>query len=158
LDKGAHRAGSLSLAQQNAMRAASENLAELPGIETDIRDVGAVNRRLDNDGRGAMARAGWAALDESLHVFAEPGHVEGAVLHANIDVVGPGAGVLAALRPGQHLAGMGADVIDRLVLRQEFDGAVDAARHDRLLLFLYDPAQRFSPFGGEHERGARVCP
>ena len=52
------------------------------------------------------------------HVFGEPGHVERAVLHADIDVVGPGAGILAALRVGQHMAGMGADVIDRLVLRQ----------------------------------------
>src|SRR5258708_640410 len=117
------------------MRAAPEDLAELPGIVADMAFVDAVDRRLDDDRRGAVPGAGRAALDEALEVFGEPGHVEGAVLHPDIDVIGPGAGILAALRAAQHMAGMGAEVIDRLVLRQQLDGAVDAAAHTRLLLF-----------------------
>jgi hypothetical protein len=136
LDKGAHRAGILGLTQENAVHAAAEDLAELPGIEADIGGVGAVDRRFDDNCRGAVTRAGRAALDEALHVLAKPRHVEGAVLHADIDVVGPGAGIRAALRAGQHMAGMGADVIDCLVLRQQLDRAVDAARHDSRLLYL----------------------
>src|SRR5437764_9991289 len=134
-DKGAHGADRLGLAQQNALHAAAEDLAELPGIKPDIRLVDAVDRRLDNDGGRAVAGAGRAALDQALHVFGEPGHVEGAVLHADIDIIGPGAGVLAALRSGQHMPAMAADIIDRLVLRQELDGSVDPAGHDPLLLF-----------------------
>ena len=53
-----------------------------------------------------------------------------AVLHADIDVVGPGAGIVAALRVGQHVAAMRAVVVDRLILRQQFDGAVDAVGHN----------------------------
>src|SRR5580704_5371409 len=92
LDKGAHRTGGLRLAQQHAVRATAEDLAELPSVETDVGGVGAVDRRLDDDSRGAMARAGRAALDQALQIFGEPRHVEGAVLHPDIDVVGPGAG------------------------------------------------------------------
>ena len=64
------------------------------------------------------------------------GHVEGAVLHADIDVVGPGLGVLAALLVGQHVAGMRAVVVDRLVGFQQLDGAVDALGHGRFLRLL----------------------
>src|SRR5204863_381907 len=102
------------------------------------------------------AGAGRAGLDHAPQICFEPGHVKGALLHADIDVIGPGAGILAALRAGQHMPAMGADVIDRLVLRQELDRAVDAARHDRLLLLIYDRTVHRE--GGEHERGARICP
>src|SRR5580700_9671487 len=143
-DKGAHRADRLGLAQEHAMYAAAEDLPELPGIEAEIRLVDAVDRRLDNDRRGAVAGAGWSAFDQAPHVFAKPGHVEGAMLHADVDVVGPGAGIFAALRSRQHMAGMGADVIDRLVLRQEFDRSVDPARHDPGLL-LFSPRNASIP-------------
>src|SRR5437762_4413719 len=92
LDKGAHCAGRLGLAQQDAMHAAPEDLAELPGVVADIGDVGAVDRRLDNDCRRAVAGAGRASLDQALQIFLKPSHIEGAVLHADIDVIGPGAG------------------------------------------------------------------
>src|SRR5689334_18950517 len=36
LDKGAHRARCLGLAEQHAMRAAPEDLAELPGVVADV--------------------------------------------------------------------------------------------------------------------------
>ena len=114
-DKGAHGIRQLGLAQQNAVHAAAEDLAELPGVEADIGGVGAVDRRLDDDGRRAVARARRSALDEAAHVLGQARHVEGAVLHADIDVVGPGMRVLAALRVGQHVAAMAADVVDRLV-------------------------------------------
>ena len=128
-DEGAHRVGGFRLAEQDAVHAAAEDLAELPGIEAHIRLVGAVHRRFDDHRGRAVAGAGRAAIDEAAHVFGEPGHVEGAVLHADIDVVGPGAGILDALRMGQHVAGMRAGVVDRLVRREQLDGAVDARCH-----------------------------
>ena len=118
------------------MHAAPEDLAELPGVEADIRLIGAVHRRLDDDRRRAVSRAGRPAIDQAAHVLGQPGHVEGAVLHADIDVVGPGAGILATLRVGQHVAGVRAVVVDRLVLRQQFDGPVDASRHGGSPLLL----------------------
>jgi hypothetical protein len=136
LDKGAHCADRLRLAEQDPVHAPPEDLAEVPGIEADIGFVDAVDRRLDHHRGGAVARAGRPGLDQPLHVFGEPGHVEGAVLHADVDVVGPGARVLPALRAGQHMPRMAADIIDRLVLCQELDGSVDPARHDPLLLCI----------------------
>src|SRR5712691_7659965 len=148
------------------MRAASEDLSELPGVVADIGFVGAVDRGLDDDCRGAVARAGRAALDKALQIFGEPGHVEGAVLHTDIDVVGPGAGILAALGAAQHMAGMGAEVIDRLVLRQELDRAVDTACHCRpFLRAMSDHTESwtgstFSPSppsgGGEGKNGGAI--
>ncbi len=111
------------------MHAAPEDLAELPGVVADVGFVGAVDWRLDDDRRGAVAGTGRAALDEAGHVFGQARHIEGAVLHADIDVVGPGGGVLPPLRARQQMPAMGARVIDRLALRQQFDGAVDAAGH-----------------------------
>src|SRR5260370_28939464 len=123
------------------MRAASEDLAELPGVVAHIAFVGAVDRSFDDDRRGAVAGAGRAGLDEALQIFGKPGHVEGAVLHPDIDVIGPGAGVLAALGATQDMAGMGAEVIDRLVLRQELDRPVDAACHEGSLLSCSRPSR-----------------
>ena len=48
-DKGAHRSSRLGLAQQHAVRAAAEDLAQLPRVEADISRVGAVDRCLDDD-------------------------------------------------------------------------------------------------------------
>ena len=42
------------------------------------------------------------------------------------------AACFATLGAAQNMAGMGAEVIDRLVLGQQLDRAVDAARHGRL--------------------------
>ncbi len=132
-DEGAHGVGRFGLAHQNPVDAAAENLAELPGIEADIGGVGAVDRRLDDDSRGAMPGAGRAALSQPLHIFGEPGHVERAVLHPDIDVIGPGAGVLAALRAGQHVPAVTADVVDRLTLGQQLDCPIDPLGHCHLL-------------------------
>ena len=80
------------------------------------------------------------AQDQAIYYLgAHTGHVEGAVLHPDIDVIGPGAGILAALGAAQHMPGMGAEVIDRLVLCQELDRAVDAACHGGL------PSQKQCP-------------
>src|SRR5205823_15131490 len=128
-DKGADRRCRFRLTQQHAMHAAAEDLAELPGIEADICGVGAVDRRLDDDRRRAVTRARRATLDEAAHIFSEARHVERPVLHSDIDVIGPDMRVFAPLRIGQHVAAMAAGVIDRLVLLQKFDGAVDAVGH-----------------------------
>ena len=100
------------------MHAAPEDLAELPGVEADIGGIGAVDRRLDDDGRRAVTRARRAALDEPAHVFGEARHVERPVLHSDIDVIGPDVRVFAPLRVGQRVAAMAAGVIYRLVLLQ----------------------------------------
>jgi len=55
-------------------------------------------------------------------------------LHADIHVIGPGAGVDAALRMGQHMAAVRAVIIDRLVLLQQFDAAIDPFGHQRFPL------------------------
>jgi hypothetical protein len=130
------RIGRLGLAEQDAVHAARQDLAELPGIVGDVGSVDAVDRCLDDDGGRPMAGVGRPAIDQAAHVFAERRHVEGAVLHADIDVVGPGLGVLSALLVGQHVAGMRAVVVDRLTGFQELDGAVDAFRHGRSSVFL----------------------
>ncbi len=112
------------------MDAPPENLAELPGVEADIGGVGAVDRRFDDDRRGAVPGAGRTAFDEPRHVFGKPGHVESAMLHADIDIIGPGQGILSPLRARQHMAAMAADVINRLILRQQLDCPVDALGHN----------------------------
>ena len=109
-DKGAHRVRRLGLAHQDPVHTAAEDLAELPGVEADIGGVGAVDRRLDDDRRGTVARAGRAAIDETAHVLGEARHVEGAVLHPDIDVVGPTLCVLAPLGIGQHMPAMAARI------------------------------------------------
>ena len=106
--------------------------------------VGAVDRRLDDHRRRAVARARRPAVDQPAHVLGEAGHVERAVLHADIDVVGPGARVLAALRVGQHMAGVLARVVDRLVLLQQLDRAIDAFRHEFPTIDLCRPSDASS--------------
>src|SRR5690348_17236303 len=128
-DKGADRRCRFRLAEQHAVHAAAEDLAELPCIEADIGSIGAVDRRLDDHRRRAMTRARRAALDEPAHIFGEPRHVERPVLHPDIYVIGPDMRVLAPLRIGQHVAAMTAGVIDRLILLQKLDGSVNAVRH-----------------------------
>src|SRR6516165_3886096 len=114
--KGANRFGRLGLAEQYPVHAAAKDLAELPGIEADIGGVGAINWRLDNDRRSPMPGARWPALHEPAHVRGKAGHVEGPVLHSDIDVVGPDMRVLASLLIGQHVAAVAAGIIDSLIL------------------------------------------
>ena len=114
------------------MHAAAEDLAELPGIVAHMRGVDAVDRRLDDDRRRAMARPRRPGIAHAAQVFGKARHVERAVLHADIHVVGPGAGIDAALRMGQHMAAVRAVVVDRLVLLQKFDAAIDPLTHKGL--------------------------
>ena len=134
-DKGAHRVRPLGLAQQHPVHAAAEDLAELPGVEADVGGVGAVDRGLDDNRRGRVPGAGRPGLGQPGHVEGKPGHVERPVLHPDIDIVGPGAGVLAALGAGQHMPAMAAGVIDRLACGQQLDRPVDPFPHRRLLGF-----------------------
>jgi hypothetical protein len=106
------------LAQQDSVHAAAKDLAELPGVEANVGRVGAVNGGLDDDDRRAVARAGRAALDQAAHLLGEPCHVERAVLHPDIDVVGLDPRILSAPIEEQGVAGVTTDVMDGLVLRQ----------------------------------------
>jgi hypothetical protein len=54
-DKGTDRVRRFGLAQQDPVHAAAEDLAELPGVEADIGGIGAVDRCLDDDGRGSVS-------------------------------------------------------------------------------------------------------
>ena len=54
-DKGADGIRRFGLTQQDPVHAAAEDLAELPGVEAHIGSVGAVDRRLDDDGRSTVA-------------------------------------------------------------------------------------------------------
>ena len=107
------------------MHAAAEDLAELPGVEADVVGVDAVHRCLHDHRGRAVVGTGRAAISQAAHVLGEAGHVEAAMLHADVDVVRPGAGIVLALRIGQHMAAVRADIVDRLVLRPQFDRAVD---------------------------------
>src|SRR6266850_439475 len=77
-----HGVGRFRLAQQNAVHAACQDLAELPGVEGDGGAIDAVDRRLDDDGGGAMTGVGRPAIDQAAHVFGQRRHVEGAVLRS----------------------------------------------------------------------------
>ncbi len=112
------------------MHAAAEDLAELPGVIADMRGVDAVHGRLDDHGRRAMARPRRPGLHHAAHVRRKARHVESAVLHADIHVIGPGRGIDAALRIGQHMAAVRAVVIDGLVLLQKLDAAIDPRSHE----------------------------
>ena len=85
-------------------------------------------------------------------VLGEAGHVEGAMLHADIHVIGPGGGVFPALGVGQHVAAVRSVVVDCLVLFQQLDGAVDPACHAVSLRFS---CQQSALGGGMAEE--RVC-
>jgi hypothetical protein len=70
-----------------------------------------------------------AALCQAAHIFRKARHVERPVLHSDVDVIGPDMRVLAPLRIGHHMAAVTANVIDRLILLEEFDRSVDALGH-----------------------------
>src|SRR4029077_9899827 len=76
-----------------------------------------------------VPRAGGPPSAEPDHRSGEPRHVERPMLHPDIDVIGPDMRVFAPLRIGQHMAAMATAVINRLVLLQKFDGAIDAVGH-----------------------------
>ena len=98
--EGPHRIGVFGLAQQDAVHAPGQKLAELPGIVADMRRVDAVDRRLDDNCRRGMPRARLPCVHHAAHIFAKTGHIEGAVLHADIHVIGPGRGIGARLAHG----------------------------------------------------------
>src|ERR1051325_5027159 len=75
-DELLHGVGRFRLAEQDAMHAASQDLAELPGIVGHVRPVDAVDRRLDDHRGRAMARVGRPAIDHAAHVVGQALHVE----------------------------------------------------------------------------------
>src|SRR3989441_4606441 len=112
------------------MHPAAADLAELPGVVAHISGADSIHRGLDDHTRRAMPRPCRPGIDHAAHVFGKAGHVEAAVLHADIHVVGPGPGIDAALRVGQHMAAVRTVVIDRLIVLQQFDGAIDPLSHE----------------------------
>src|SRR5262245_28937426 len=96
------------------MHTAGEDLPALPGIIAHDHLVRAVHREFYNHRWGAMAAAGEPCVDQTSHVLVQPGHVESAVLHPDVDIVSPGLGVLHTLGVRQDMAGMATDVINRL--------------------------------------------
>ncbi len=127
--EGPRSLSAFRLAQQDAVHPAAEDLAELPGVIAHLRGIDAVDRRLDDHRRRAVSRAGRPGIDHAVHVLREARHVEAAVLHADIDVVGPACGIDAALRLGQHVTAVRTVIIDGLILLQKFDAAIDATAH-----------------------------
>src|SRR6202034_3272623 len=119
----------LRLAQQDAMHPAAEDLAELPGVVAHISGIDPVHRRLDDHRRRAVAGPCRPGIDHAAHVLSKAGHVESAVLHADIHVVGPGSSIDAALRMAQHMTAMRTVIIDRLILLQQFDATIDPLTH-----------------------------
>ncbi len=124
LYKGAHRIGGFGLAEQNAMHPTRQDLAKLPGVKAHNIAADAFHRRFHNHRGHAMARARRPAIHQAAHIVIQPGHIKRAMLHAHVYIVGPGGGVGLALFIGEHMAGVPADVVDGLILRQQFDGAV----------------------------------
>src|SRR5712691_12541533 len=112
------------------MHPAAEDLAELPGVVTDMRGVDSIHRCLDDHRRRVVPRPCRPGIDHAAHVPGKAGHVEAAVLHADIHVVGPGSSIDATLRMGQHVAAMRTVIIDRLILLQQFDAATDPLTHE----------------------------
>src|SRR5712691_8818118 len=114
LHKRPHRVSGFRLTEQDAMHATGEDLPELPGIVAHDQLVRAVYGDFDNHCRRAVTAAGGAAVHQAMHIRVQPGHVEGAVFHADVDVIGPGVGVLLALLVSQDVPGMATDIINRL--------------------------------------------
>src|SRR6516164_9839706 len=109
------------------------NLAKLLGIVTDMRSVDSIHRCLDDHRWRVVPRACWSSIDHAAHVLGKAGHVEAAVLHSDIHVVGPGSSIDATLRTGQLVAAMRTVIIDRLILLQQLDAATDPLTHEGLL-------------------------
>ena len=125
-DKRPHRFRRLGLAEQDTVYAPRQDLAELPGVKAYDLSGRPFDRRLDDDGRCAVTAACGPAVDQTAHVLVQPGHVEGAVFHAHVDVVGPGSCIFHALFMGEDVARVPTDIVDRLVLGKQFDGSVDS--------------------------------
>lgn len=69
---------------------------------------------------------------KALHETIEPGQVERAVLHADVDVIGPGGGGRPAGLERQFGAGVAAGVEDRTAVGESRDRAVPV-RHGALI-------------------------
>ena len=72
--------------------------------------------KLKELGYEVLEGIGRTGVEETLHIRSQACHVESAMFHADIDVVGPGPSIGPALCGAQHVAGMVADVVDGLIL------------------------------------------
>ena len=107
------------------MYAPRKNLAELPGVEAHDLFRCSLHRRFDDNGRRSVSTASGATVDETAQILIQPGHVEGAMFHTYVDVVGPCSRIFYALRVGEHMPCVSSHIVDRLVLGKQFDGSID---------------------------------
>src|SRR5437867_1122182 len=107
------------------MHATGEDLPALPGVIAHDRLVGAFHGDFHHHRRRAVTAAGGATVHQAVHVRVQPGHVEGTVLHADVDVIGPGVGILPALLMGQDVPGMTTDIVNRLAGCEQGNGTID---------------------------------
>ena len=98
------------------MNASGKDLSDLPGVVSNFGFTHAVHRQFDVYCGGAMAAVGWAAVGEPSHEVVESGHIEGTVLHADVDAVGPGFRQLFAALVREVGSGVGAHCEDGLSL------------------------------------------
>ena len=111
------------------MDPAREDLAKLPTIEAHDLRINPFDRCFNNHRGRAMAAGGRTAVNQTAHIIVKASHIKRAMLHANIDIVSPGVGIEFALFIGEDVASMAAGIIDRLILRQKFNGTVDTGWH-----------------------------
>ena len=111
------------------MDPAREDLAKLPTVEAHDLLINPFDWRFDDHRGRAMAAGGGTTVNQAAHVVVEPRHIKRAMLHADIDIVGPGVRIKFALLIGDDVASMAAGIIDRLILRQKFNGTVDTGWH-----------------------------
>jgi hypothetical protein len=68
-----------------------------------------------------VTAVGRASVDEAAHKFIQPWHVEGAMFHADVHVIGPSAGHLLAAFVAKIRSGVAALIVNRLALVEQLD-------------------------------------
>ncbi len=76
-----------------------------------------------------MPAVGGAAVHKPLHEAVQPRHIERAVLHPDVDVVGPRFRHPLSGFVGELVPGMAADVVDRLAGLEQLYHTIDPFRH-----------------------------
>ena len=131
-DVGPDGARRVRMREHDSMNPGSQHLLEHPRIRTNCRFVGAIHRHIDDHRRRTMAAPGRPPRHQSLHVRRQSNYVVGGVLHVIADIVGVSLGILLALfKTARRVPAsarrprMRAGVINRLAVRQQFNGPVD---------------------------------
>ena len=109
------------------MHATGEDLPAWPGVIAHDRLVGALHGDFHHHRRRAVAAASGGAIHQAVHVCVQPGHVEGTVLHVDVDVIGPRCGHLAGPPRASGRAWYGPDIGNRLAGFSQGNGTIDMA-------------------------------